>query len=159
MCDTYAAAAPAVLAGPSWPGAEGDRRLKRLEKALGREGVEFRPESYKWSVVQALLSRGDRRLSRLLLLVRQYGDSLGSFRRAFKELQVGGTPCLSGRSRSAAMHGGLGGLLHGGCCKAMVCVCRAFTLPCVVWCSACRAGRAAAHGALCQLQLRPSCHR
>lgn len=66
---------------------EGDRRLKRLEKALGREGVEFRPESYKWSVVQALLSRGDRRLSRLLLLVRQYGDSLGSFRRAFKELQ------------------------------------------------------------------------
>ena len=38
-------------------------------------------------MLQALLSRGDRRLSRLLLLVRQYGDSLGSFRRAFKELQ------------------------------------------------------------------------
>ena len=38
-------------------------------------------------LLQALLSRGDRRLSRLLLLVRQYGDSLGSFRRAFKELQ------------------------------------------------------------------------
>ncbi|PSC73970.1 radical SAM [Micractinium conductrix] len=66
---------------------EGEKRLKRLEKALGKEGIEFRPESYKWSVVQALLSRGDRRLSRLLLLVRQYGDSLGSFRRAFKELQ------------------------------------------------------------------------
>lgn len=66
---------------------DGEKRLKRLEKALGKEGIEFRPESYKWSVVQALLSRGDRRLSRLLLLVRQYGDSLGSFRRAFKELQ------------------------------------------------------------------------
>ncbi len=31
---------------------EADKRLKRLEKALGREGIEFRPESYKWSIVQ-----------------------------------------------------------------------------------------------------------
>lgn len=31
---------------------EADKRLKRLEKALGKEGIEFRPESYKWSVVQ-----------------------------------------------------------------------------------------------------------
>lgn len=34
-----------------------------------------------------MLSRGDRRLTPLLLLVREYGDSLGSFRRAFKELR------------------------------------------------------------------------
>ena len=74
---------------------------------MGKLGVQFRPESYKWSVVQvcvlaiiivlsigsvyimmqALLSRGDRRLTPLLLLVRSYGDSLGSFRRAFKELR------------------------------------------------------------------------
>ncbi len=32
--------------------AEGEKRLKKLEKALGREGIEFRPESYKWSCVQ-----------------------------------------------------------------------------------------------------------
>ncbi len=37
--------------------------------------------------MQALLSRGDRRLSLLLPIVRQYGDSLGSFRRAFNELE------------------------------------------------------------------------
>jgi hypothetical protein len=37
--------------------------------------------------MQALISRGDRRLSRLLALTRFYGDSLGSFRRAFKELR------------------------------------------------------------------------
>jgi hypothetical protein len=32
--------------------AEGEKRLKKLEKALGKEGIEFRPESYKWSIVQ-----------------------------------------------------------------------------------------------------------
>lgn len=43
---------------PPHPTSEGDRRLKRLEKALGREGgIEFRPESYKWSCVQARLGR------------------------------------------------------------------------------------------------------
>ncbi|WP_017719142.1 B12-binding domain-containing radical SAM protein [Kamptonema formosum] len=66
---------------------EAEKRLKFLEKQLRREGADFRPESYNWSVIQALLSRGDRRLSHLLELVRHYGDSLGSYRRAFKELR------------------------------------------------------------------------
>jgi hypothetical protein len=46
---------------------------------LGTEGM--------WLDGQALLSRGDRRLSPLLLRVREHGDTLGSFRRAFKEMQ------------------------------------------------------------------------
>lgn len=46
--------------------------------------VDFRPESYKWSLIQAMLSRGDRRLTPLLLAARGFGDSLGSYRRAFK---------------------------------------------------------------------------
>ncbi|MCL1472848.1 B12-binding domain-containing radical SAM protein [Argonema antarcticum] len=66
---------------------EAEKRLKFLEKQLRSQGMEFRPESYKDSVIQALLSRGDRRLSHLLELTRQYGDSLGSYRRAFKELR------------------------------------------------------------------------
>lgn len=66
---------------------EAEKRLKSLDKDLGKLGLEFRPESYNWSVIQALLSRGDRRLSKLLELVRHYGDSLGSYRRAFKELR------------------------------------------------------------------------
>ncbi|NJO44947.1 MAG: radical SAM protein [Oscillatoriales cyanobacterium RM2_1_1] len=66
---------------------EAEKRLKILEKQLRPQGIEFRPESYKWSVVQALISRGDRRLSQVLELVRHYGDSLGSYRRAFKELK------------------------------------------------------------------------
>jgi radical SAM superfamily enzyme YgiQ (UPF0313 family) len=63
-----------------------DARLARLEKAARASGFTFRPESYKWSVIQALLSRGDRRLSPLLLAVRGFGDSLGSYRRAFKAM-------------------------------------------------------------------------
>jgi radical SAM superfamily enzyme YgiQ (UPF0313 family) len=66
---------------------QAEKRLKFLEKELRRNGIDFRPESYNWSVMQALISRGDRRLSHLLELTRHYGDSLGSYRRAFKELR------------------------------------------------------------------------
>jgi radical SAM superfamily enzyme YgiQ (UPF0313 family) len=66
---------------------EAEKRLKWLQKQLGMQGIEFRPESYSWSVIQALLSRGDRRLGALLQQVRDYGDSLGSYRRAFKALR------------------------------------------------------------------------
>ncbi|MFM7424079.1 MAG: B12-binding domain-containing radical SAM protein [Elainella sp.] len=66
---------------------QAEKRLKNLQKQLGPKGIEFRPESYKDSLIQALLSRGDRRLAPLLERVRHYGDSLGSFRRAFKELR------------------------------------------------------------------------
>ncbi|WP_254567767.1 radical SAM protein [Oscillatoria sp. HE19RPO] len=66
---------------------QAEKRLKKLQKELGKSGIEFRPESYNWSVIQALISRGDRRLSSLLELVRHYGETLGSYRRAFKELR------------------------------------------------------------------------
>jgi radical SAM superfamily enzyme YgiQ (UPF0313 family) len=71
-----------------------EKRLQTLQKHLRSNGIDFRPESYNWSVIQALLSRGDRRLSKLLELTRHYGDSLGSYRRAFKELR-GQLPELS----------------------------------------------------------------
>lgn len=66
---------------------EAEKRLKLLQKQLRPYGIDFRPESYNWSVIQALISRGDRRLALLLERVRHYGDSLGSYRRAFKELR------------------------------------------------------------------------
>lgn len=64
-----------------------EKRLQLLQKQLRSQGIDFRPESYNWSVIQALISRGDRRLSQLLELTRHYGDTLGSYRRAFKELR------------------------------------------------------------------------
>lgn len=72
-----------------WYGVDGSakKRLKLLQKRLHKLGVEFRPESYNWSVIQALISRGDRRLTPLLELTRHYGDTLGSYKRAFKELR------------------------------------------------------------------------
>jgi len=66
---------------------QAEKRLQLLQKRLSSQGIDFRPESYNWSVIQALLSRGDRRLSQLLELTRHYGDSLGSYRRAFKQLK------------------------------------------------------------------------
>ncbi len=66
---------------------QAEKRLKSLQKHLRPQGMEFRPESYNWSVIQALISRGDRRIAPLLERVRHYGDSLGSYRRAFKDLR------------------------------------------------------------------------
>ena len=72
-----------------WFGVNPDakKRLKYLEKNLRKQGIDFRPESYNWSVIQALISRGDRRLAKLLELTREYGDSVGSYKRAFKQLR------------------------------------------------------------------------
>ena len=33
---------------------EGEKRLDRLEKELRRLGIEFRPESFKWSIIQVI---------------------------------------------------------------------------------------------------------
>jgi len=72
-----------------WFGVNPDskKRLNYLQKKLRSRGIEFRPESYNWSVIQALLSRGDRRLTPLLELTRHYGNSVGSYKRAFKALK------------------------------------------------------------------------
>jgi len=66
---------------------QAEKRLQLLQKQIKSQGMEFRPESYNWSIIQALLSRGDRRLGQLLELTRDFGDSLGSYKRAFKQLK------------------------------------------------------------------------
>ncbi|MFH7024294.1 MAG: B12-binding domain-containing radical SAM protein [Heteroscytonema crispum UTEX LB 1556] len=66
---------------------QAEKRLQFLQKKLKPQGIDFRPESYNWSIIQALLSRGDRRLFQLLELTRDFGDSLGSYKRAFKQLK------------------------------------------------------------------------
>jgi len=70
-----------------------EKKLQFLQKQLGKLGIDFRPENYRDSVVQALISRGDRRLHAVLTLAYHYAQadgkvepSLGMFKRAFKEL-------------------------------------------------------------------------
>jgi radical SAM superfamily enzyme YgiQ (UPF0313 family) len=71
-----------------------EKRLKTLQKHLAPKGIDVRPESYKDSLMQALLSRGDRRLEPLLRLAHTYAQASGQdapsdgmVKRAAKELK------------------------------------------------------------------------
>ena len=68
-----------------------EKKMQYFRKKLLPKGIDFRPESYKDSIVQAMISRGDRRLTKLLRLACSYADgnvpSDGSYKRAFKELR------------------------------------------------------------------------
>jgi radical SAM superfamily enzyme YgiQ (UPF0313 family) len=88
-----------------WEGVrpEAEKRLKLLAKRLKPKGIDLRPESYGWSVIQALISRGDRRLAPVIAAVRGGHESLGSWKRAWRE-----TPDESGVSRP-----GWDSLVHG----------------------------------------------
>ncbi len=63
---------------------EAEKRLQRLARRLKPKGIELRPESFGWSVIQTLLSRGDRRLAPVLLAVRGQQDRLGAWKRAYR---------------------------------------------------------------------------
>jgi radical SAM superfamily enzyme YgiQ (UPF0313 family) len=69
-----------------WQGVrpEADKRLQLLARRLKPKGIELRPESYGWSVIQALLSRGDRRLAPVIAAMRGEAASLGGWKRAYR---------------------------------------------------------------------------
>jgi len=71
-----------------WQGVrpEADKRLKLLAKRLKPQGIELRPESYGWSMIQALLSRSDRRLAPVIAAARGRHESLGGWKQAYREL-------------------------------------------------------------------------
>jgi radical SAM superfamily enzyme YgiQ (UPF0313 family) len=66
-----------------------DHRFNILRKSLLKV-ADVRASSAKWDYFQAFLSRGDRRLSKLLVRFYQLGGSLGAVNRAFKELKSEG---------------------------------------------------------------------
>ena len=69
-----------------WQGVrpEAEKRLKLLAKRLKPKGIDLRPESYGWSVIQALLSRSDRRLAPVIAAVRGSQESLGGWKKAYR---------------------------------------------------------------------------
>ena len=71
-----------------WQGVrpEADKRLKLLSKRLKPKGIELRPESYGWSVIQALLSRSDRRLAPVIAAARGSHESLGGWKKAYRAM-------------------------------------------------------------------------
>ncbi|QEY33488.1 radical SAM protein [Synechococcus sp. RSCCF101] len=75
---------------------EAEKRLKRLGKRLRPKGITLRPESYGWSAVQALLSRGDRRLAPVIAAVRGNSTSQGGWKRAHAAVRAGEAPPAPG---------------------------------------------------------------
>ena len=65
---------------------EAEKRLKLLTKRLQPKGIELRPESYGWSVIQTLISRSDRRLAEVIVAVRGHHEQLGGWKKAYREL-------------------------------------------------------------------------
>jgi radical SAM superfamily enzyme YgiQ (UPF0313 family) len=55
------------------------QRQRMIHKALARHGVQVRADSPDWAEVQAVLSRGDRRLAEVLLSIPSGGLSVRSF--------------------------------------------------------------------------------
>ena len=77
-----------------WQGVrpEAEKRLKLLAKRLKPKGIDLRPESYGWSVIQALLSRSDRRLAPVIAAVRGSQESLGGWKKAYRAALAGELP-------------------------------------------------------------------
>ena len=67
---------------------DADKKLKYYSKELHQIGVDFRPESFKWAQIQALISRGDRSINKILMDAYRYGSTLGSFSKALKEENI-----------------------------------------------------------------------
>jgi radical SAM superfamily enzyme YgiQ (UPF0313 family) len=55
------------------------QRQKTIHRALARHGVDVRADSPDWAEVQAVLSRGDRRLAAVLLAIPSGGLTVRSF--------------------------------------------------------------------------------
>ncbi len=74
-----------------WQGVrpEAEKRLKRLARRLQPQGIELRPESYGWSVIQALLSRSDRRLALVIAAARGDHHSQGGWKKAYRAVLAG----------------------------------------------------------------------
>tara|TARA_Y100001968_G_scaffold264252_1_gene253067 strand:- start:1672 stop:3171 length:1500 start_codon:yes stop_codon:yes gene_type:complete len=61
------------------------KQLKKLSKSLRPYGINFRPESYGWSLIQALISRSDRRLAPVIAALRDSNNTLGDWKNMYQK--------------------------------------------------------------------------
>lgn len=64
-----------------------EKKYEYLKKEFHKIGVKIRTSSVKWDYIQALLSRGDRRLCDYLISVFESECNLGAFKKSYKELK------------------------------------------------------------------------
>lgn len=63
------------------------KKLEFIRKNLAKLGIEVRPESHNWSDIQALISRGDRRLCPLLEeIAGESAGNIGAWKKALRNL-------------------------------------------------------------------------
>lgn len=63
------------------------KKMEFLRSRLARKGIDVRLESHNWSDIQALLSRGDRRLFDTIGKVSDIGSKVGNWKRAHRANQ------------------------------------------------------------------------
>ncbi len=82
---------------------EAKKRLQLLTKRLKPHGINLRPESYKWSVIQALISRSDRRLAPVIEKVRGSHQSFTDWKNAYLQVQEDYTKITSNKNLSLSI--------------------------------------------------------
>ena len=87
-------------------------KLERIRSRLAREPrVRFHFESPTWSLIQGLLSRGDRRLGGVLAAVAERGNSLASWRSELRRAGIETEKACRSRSEQELLPWGhLGGV-------------------------------------------------
>lgn len=64
-----------------------EKKYEYLKKEFHKLGIKIRTSSVKWDYWQAVISRGDRRLGKLLVEVYNQGGNLGAFKQSYKKLE------------------------------------------------------------------------
>ncbi len=91
-CSTFV---PKAATPFQWMPRESTKQLQAKQEYLRKNLVktcEFRPSSPKWDYVQALFSRGDRRMSRFIVEFAKQGANLGALNRTLKQMHAQGSP-------------------------------------------------------------------
>ena len=64
-----------------------EERINFLKKNLLPKGIQVRPASVNWDDIQALFSRGDRRLGAYAVEVYKNGANLGAFKKVYRQFE------------------------------------------------------------------------
>lgn len=62
-----------------------EKRINYLKKSFHKMGIQFRPSSIEWDIIQSILSRYDNSLANLLIDVVERGGNLGAFKQVWRE--------------------------------------------------------------------------